>query len=164
MPEITLFGWFHTIIAIFALLSGIFSLAKYKVLMAKNTSAKIYLICTLIAAASALGIYNASGSFNPAHGLAILTLLALLVGRIAETTKLFRSLSPYLQATAYSATFLFHMIPAITDGLMRLPVDGPVVTNIEDPFLRGFYLAFLITYVVGLGLQFLWLRKNNASN
>ena len=159
MPEITLFGWFHTIIAIVALLSGVFSLAKYKVLMAKNMSAKIYLICTFIAAASALGIYNASGSFNPAHGLAILTLLALLVGRTAETTKLFRGLSPYLQATAYSATFLFHMIPAITDGLMRLPVDSPVVTDIEDPFLRSFYLAFLITYLVGLSLQILWLRK-----
>ena len=161
MPEITVFGWFHTIIAILALLSGIYSLAKYKVLMAKNMSAKIYLICTFIAAASALAIYNASGSFNPAHGLAILTLLALLVGRTAETTTLFRGLSPYVQATTYSATFLFHMIPAITDGLMRLPVDAPVVTNIEDPFLRSFYLAFLITYVVGLGLQLLWLRKQN---
>jgi len=164
MPEITLFGWFHTIIGITALLSGVYSLAKHKVLMASNMSAKIYLICTFIAAATALGIYHATGSFNPAHGLAILTLLALLVGRTAETTKLFRGLSPYLQATAYSATFLFHMIPAITDGLMRLPVDDPVVTNNEDPFLRGFYLAFLVMYVIGLGLQVLWLRKNGSNN
>jgi len=164
MPEMSLFGWFHTIVGIAALLSGVYSLAKYKVIMAKHVSAKIYLICTFIAATSALGIYHATGSFNPAHALAILTLLALLVGRVAEMTKWFRGLSPYLQATAYSATFLFHMIPAITDGLMRLPVGDPIVTDNEDPFLRGFYLAFLIMYVVGLSLQFLWLRKNGGND
>ncbi len=172
MPEITLFGWFHTIIGITALLSGIYSLVKHKVILGRNTSGKIYLLCTLIAAASALGIFHQGdgfnpddimGSLNPAHHLAILTLVALFGGRVAETTKLFGGLSPYLQATAYSATFLFHSIPAITDGLMRLPVDGPVVTNIEDPLLRGFYLAFLITYVVGLSLQILWLRKNGGN-
>lgn len=173
MPEITLFGWFHTIIGITALVSGIYSLAKHKVILGRNTSGKVYLLCTLVAAASALGIYHQGdgfnpddilGSLNPAHHLAILTLVALFGGRVAETTKLFGRLSPYLQATAYSATFLFHSIPAITDGLMRLPVDDPIVTNIEDPLLRGFYLAFLITYVVGLGLQIMWLRKNSAAD
>jgi len=38
------------------------------------------------------------------------------------------------------------MIPAITDGLMRLPVDAPIVTQLEDPLLKSFYLAFLIIY------------------
>lgn len=162
MPEITLFGWFHTIVGILALISGVYSLAKYKVIRAQDLTSKIYLICTLIAAASALGIYH-QGGFNPAHVLAILTLMALATGRIAETTNLFRQFSPYMQATAYSATFLFHMIPAITDGLMRLPVDDPIVKNIEDPLLRGFYLTFLIMYLLGLSLQIIWLRKRTAA-
>jgi hypothetical protein len=63
---------------------------------------------------------------------------------------------------SYSATLLFHMIPAITDGLMRLPADAPVVTSIEDPLLKGFYLAFLVTYLIGLSMQFLTLKKRNA--
>ncbi len=159
MPEITLFGWFHTLIAIIALLSGVFTLAKYKVIESQNLSGLIFLACTFIAAASALGIYK-HGGFGVAHALAVLTILALLVGFVAEKTRCFGGLSSYLQATAYSATFLFHMIPAITDGLMRLPIDAPFVTNIEDPLLRGFYLAFLVTYIVGLVLQFRWLRKN----
>lgn len=159
MPEITLFGWFHTLVAIAALLAGFYTIARYKVIGWDQLSGKIYLICTIIAAASALGIYK-HGGFGIAHFLAVLTLFAVLVGSVAEKTGIFGGLSRYMQAASYTATLLFHMIPAITDGLMRLPVGSPFVTELEDPLLRGFYLAFLVTFVVGLGLQFLWLRGN----
>lgn len=162
MPEITLFGWFHTIIAMLALITGVFSLVKYKVIEPKHLSSKIFLVCTLIAAATALAIFR-RGEFGPAHALAVLTLLALLVGMVASKTSIFGKLAPYLQATAFSGTFLFHMIPAITDGLMRLPADAPVVTDIKDPFLLKFYLAFLVIYVIGLASQMLWLRKRKSA-
>jgi uncharacterized membrane protein len=158
MPEITLFGWFHTLVGVLALLTGVYSLAKFKVIRLQDAAGKIYLACTLIAALSALGIYK-HGGFGIAHALAVLTLLAVLTGAVAEKMRMFGKGSPYIQAASYSATFLFHMIPAITDGLMRLPVDAPIVTNLEDPLLRGFYLAFLIAYVAGLGLQWRWLRR-----
>ncbi len=158
MPEISLLGWFHTGIAIVALITGVYSLAKFKVIQLEHTTSRIYLICTLIAAITALMIFR-HGGFGPAHGLAVLTLVALFVGMLAAKTNMFGKFSPYIQATSFSATFLFHMIPAITDGLMRLPVDAPIVTSIEDPLLRGFYLAFLIIYVAGLSLQIRWLRK-----
>jgi len=162
MPEISVFGWFHTGIAIIALIAGIYSLVRFKVIRIEDTSGKVYLVCTLLAALSALAIYR-HGGFGAAHGLAVLTLGALFVGTLSAKTQLFGKFSPYLQAASYSATFLFHMIPAITDGLMRLPVDGPVVTDIEDPLLKGFYLAFLVTYFVGYSLQCLWLRKNSRA-
>lgn len=158
MPEISLLGWVHTGIAIAALLCGLYALAKYKVITQQQLTGKIYLICTLITAATALMIYRHDG-FGVAHGLAVLTLLALGVGAVAEKTKIFGKFSRYLQAISYSGTFLFHMIPAITDGLLRLPVGDPVVTSIEDPLLQGFYLAFLLTYIVGISLQIRWLRK-----
>jgi hypothetical protein len=106
-----------------------------------------------------LGIYN-HGGFGVAHGLAVLTILAVLVGAMAEKTRLFGGLSRYIQAASYSVTLLFHMIPAITDGLMRLPTNAPFVTELEDPLLQGFYLAFLVAYVVGFGLQVAWIRRN----
>lgn len=161
MPEISLFGWFHTGIAIVALISGVYALIKYKVIKIEDMSGKVYLICTLLAALSALGIYRHDG-FGAAHALAVLTLAALLVGMVAAKTQLFGKFSAYLQAMSFSATFLFHMIPAITDGLMRLPTDAPIVTNIEDPLLKSFYLAFLITYVVGFACQCWWLRKQSS--
>ena len=162
LPEISLFGWFHTGIAIVALISGLYSLTRFKLIELQQPTGRIYLVCTLIAAVTALGIYR-HGGFGPAHGLAVLTLIALLVGGIAEKTQLFGKLSPYVQAMSYSGTFLFHMIPAITDGLMRLPAGSPIVTNPEDPLLRGFYLAFVGIYVVGLGAQIVWLRNRQIT-
>ena len=162
MPEISLFGWFHTGIAIVALISGLYSLARFKLIGLQQPAGRIYLVCTLLAAITALGIYR-HGGFGPAHGLAVLTLIALFVGGIAERTQLFGKLSPYVQAMSYSGTFLFHMIPAITDGLMRLPVDSPIVTNPEDFLLRGFYLAFVGLYVVGFGAQIVWLRNRQMT-
>jgi len=159
MPEISLFGWFHTVVGVLALLTGFYTLAKFKVISFGQVTGKAYLLLTLVAAASALGIYK-HGGFGVAHGLAVLTILAVLVGAIAEKTQVFGKLSRYLQAASYSATLLFHMIPAITDGLMRLPPDSPIVTSIESPLLQGFYLAFLLTYLIGFGLQVAWLCKS----
>jgi len=158
MPEMTAFGWFHTVVGVLALVSGFYTLVRYKVIRISQPTGRAYLLLTLVAAASALGIYK-HGGFGVAHGLAVLTIAAVLVGAVAEKTGVFGGLSRYIQAASYSATLLFHMIPAITDGLMRLPADAPFVTNIEDPLLRGFYLSFLVTYVVGVTLQFVWLRK-----
>ena len=83
MPEMSLYGWFHTFMGIFALLSGFYSLVKYKIINSQNTSAKFFLICTLIAAVTALTLYK-QGGFGVGHMLAVLTLLALFVGRINE--------------------------------------------------------------------------------
>ena len=160
MPEITALGWFHTVLGILALASGLTSLVRDKLINSVSGAGKLYLVCTLITAVSALGIYN-QGSFGIAHVLAVLTLLALAVGYALEKKPFLGALSPYLQAASYSATFLFHMIPAITDGLMRLPPGDPVVTRIDDPLLQGFYLAFLITYLLGLTWQILYLRKTH---
>jgi len=160
MPEMTLFGWFHTVVGIVAILSGIKTLYRDKVIGIEATSAKIYLGCTLVAAVTALMIYK-RGAFGPAHALAVLTLLALAVGMIAAKTNIFGKLSPYIQAVSFSGTFLFHMVPAITDGLMRLPVGDPVVKVFTDPFLQGFHLAFLLIYIIGSAWQVMWLRKQS---
>ena len=92
MPEITLFGWFHTVVGILALLTGLYALARFKVIQFRQSAGRSYLILTVLAAASALGIFK-HGGFGVAHGLAVLTLLAVLVGGIAETTQLFGKLS-----------------------------------------------------------------------
>jgi uncharacterized membrane protein len=162
MAEITLVGWFHTILGILSIGTVIYTIAKYKIIKSTTRSGQIYLIATLITAISALTIFQ-NGGFNIAHLLAIATLLAVVVGWLAEKKRIVGGLSPYLQAASYSATFLFHMIPAITDGLRRLPVNDPVVTDVADPLLLGFYMAFAATYVVGVIAQAIWLRRSSAS-
>ena len=154
----TMLGWFHTVLGVGAVLSGFYTIFKYKVISLEEFTGKLYLFLTLIVAGSALGIYN-QGGFGIAHILAVLTLIALIGGVIMEKVKLFGSFSKYFQALGYTSTLLFHMIPAITDFLRRLPVGDPFVDSLEDPLLINFQLAFLLIYFVGIAIQMLWLKK-----
>jgi uncharacterized membrane protein len=161
MPEIIPLGWFHTAMGIIALISGVFALARYKEITPQTRSGQIYLVTTLITAGTALAIFQ-HGAFGPAHGLAVMTLAALAVGTVASTTNLFGKLSRYVRAVSYSATLLFHSIPAVTDSLMRLPVGDPVLTSIEDPVLKMCYAALLFLFLVGGSLQLRWVHKQRA--
>ena len=158
MPEMTVLGWFHTILGILAVLSGFYTLYKYKIITTKESSGKLYVLVTLLVAGSALGIYN-QGGFGIAHVLAVLTLIALAGGYFMEKFKWFGSFSKYFQALGYTSTLLFHMIPAITDFLRRLPVGDPFIDSFEDPLLLNFHTAFLVIYLVGLVAQIVWLKR-----
>tara|TARA_B100000287_G_scaffold232336_1_gene218722 strand:+ start:606 stop:1091 length:486 start_codon:yes stop_codon:yes gene_type:complete len=158
MPEMTVLGWFHTILGILAVLSGFYTLYKYKIITTEESSGKLYVLVTLLVAGSALGIYN-QGGFGIAHVLAVLTLIALAGGYSMEKFKWFGSFSKYFQALGYTSTLLFHMIPAITDFLRRLPVGDPFIDSFEDPLLLNFHTAFLVIYLVGLVTQMVWLKR-----
>jgi transposase len=73
--------------------------------------------------------------------------------------KPFGKLSRHVQAVSYSATLLFHSIPAVTDGLLRLPPGDPVLQSIEDPLLKMCYLGLLALFLVGVSLQLRWIRR-----
>ena len=158
MPEMTMLGWFHTVLGVVAVLSGFYTLYKYKVISVEEDSGRLYVCVTLLVAGSALGIYN-QGGFGIAHVLALLTLVAITGGFVMEKTKLFGSFSKYFQALAYTSTLLFHMIPAITDFLRRLPVGDPFVDSFEDPLLVNFQLSFLLIFVLGVIAQIFWLKN-----
>lgn len=163
MPEMTLLGWVHTAIAILALISGFYTLVVNKVLTLQSMSSQLYLGCTFLAATTALFIYN-QGGFGPGHMLAVLTLLALLVGFVAHKIPVVSKVADYFQALCFSSTLLFHMIPAITDGLLRLPVGAPVLTSAHDPVLRNFYLLFVAIFLIGYSAQVIWIKNNISAN
>ena len=158
MPEIIPLGWFHTAMGIIALVSGGITLARFREISLKTRSGQVYLAATLITAGTALANFQ-HGAFGPAHAQAVMTLLALATGTLAATTTLFGKLSRYVQAVSYSATLLFHCIPAITDALLRLPVGDPVLNSIEDPILKTSYLGLLLIFLVGVSLQLRWIYR-----
>jgi hypothetical protein len=158
MPEIIPLGWFHTFMGMLALVSGVITLTKYREIKPDTRSGKIYLVATLITAGTALAIFQ-RGGLNVAHALAALTLAALGVGTVASFTKLFGGLSRYVRALAYTATLLFHCIPAITDALLRLPVGDPFLTSIEDPIMQGSHLALLVLFLIGVSFQLRWIHR-----
>ena len=161
MPEMTLLGWFHTIMGVLAVFSGFYALYKYKVISSEQNIGRLYILVTLIVAGSALGIYN-QGGFGLAHILAVLTLISLSGGYIMERYKWFGSFSKYFQALGYTSTLLFHMIPAITDFLRRLPLGDPFIDSFEDPLLMNFHLSFLIIYILIIITQIIWLKRQTV--
>ncbi len=161
MPEITPIGWLHTAAGAFALVCGAVTLIRYREISLATRSGQLYLASTLVTAGTALVIFQ-RGEFGPGHALAIMTLLALAVGLIAETLKPVGGLSRYLQALSYSATLLFHSVPAVTDGLLRLPVGDPVLTSIDDPVLKICYLVLLLLFLVGISFQLRWIHRQPA--
>ena len=78
---------------------------------------------------------------------------------VFETTRVFGKLSRYVQAFSYTATLLFHSIPAVTDGLLRLPVGDPVLTSFEDPIMKMSHLGLLVAFIVGVSLQLRWIQR-----
>ena len=158
LPPITFLGWIHTGCGIAAILIGAYALNKYKVISLSERAAKIYLLLTLITASTALAIYN-QGGFRIAHVLAILTLLALMAGTIVEKTYMLGSLSKYFFTLCYTSTFLFHMIPAITDTLRRLPVGDPFATSLDDPLVVSFHVLFFVIFVFSYVWQVQWLKR-----
>jgi uncharacterized membrane protein len=162
MPEMIPLGWFHTAMGVIALVSGGYTLAKFKEITLQTRSGQIYLATTLITAGTALAIFQ-HGVFGPGHALAVMTLVALAAGTVAATTKLFGNLSRYLRAASYSSTLLFHSIPAVTDGLMRLPVGDPVLTSIENPILRMCYGGLLLLFLIGITLQLRWIYRQRVT-
>ena len=158
MPAMTLLGWFHAIMGMLALLLAVLAIRNHGFIRSTDRVGAMYLLVTGVVAGSALGIYN-QGGFGIAHYLAILTLAAAFGGFVFERFNLFGRFSVYLQAIAYSATILFHMIPAITDFLRRLPVGDPFIDSFDSPVLQGFHIAFLGLYVLGVVIQILKLRR-----
>lgn len=161
MPEMTLLGWFHTVLGVVALVTAFYTLFKYKMISLSNRSGKLYVLVTIVVAGSALGIYN-QGGFGVAHWLAVLTLAAVSGGIIMEKLRLFGRFSIYFQALGYSSTLLFHMIPAITDFLRRLPLGDPFVDSSSDPLVVGFHKLFLLIFVVAMAVQLRWLSKRSS--
>jgi uncharacterized membrane protein len=162
MPEMIPLGWFHTAMGVIALVSGATALLAHREITFETRSGQIYLATTFLTAGTALAIFQ-RGEFGPGHALAILTLAALFVGLVAAKTRLFGGLSRYVQALGFSATLLFHCIPAVTDGLLRLPVGNPVLDSINSPVLKVCYLVLLVLFLVGISIQLRWIHKNNGA-
>jgi hypothetical protein len=162
MPEIIPLGWFHTIVGGIAIASAIYTLVRHGKISPYTRSGQVYLLATAITAGTALAIYQ-HGGFTPAHSLAILTFGALGLGTVAAMTQVFGSWSPYIHAVSYSATMLFHSIPALTDGLLRLPVGDPILSSIEDPVLKQCYLGLFALFLVGVTAQFHAIRRQRAT-
>ena len=157
--EISLIGWIHTILGTLAIIVAVFIIAAQGFIKSKNNLGKFYIIATLITASTALMLFK-NGGFNLAHILAILTIVAIVLGITSEKYNIF-GVSKYIQAMSYTGSVLFHLLPGIAEVNKRLPIDSPMGLSVLDPVNIRYY--FIFTAIIGITIliqwYFLW-KKN----
>ena len=157
MLGLSTLGATHTAISLVALACGLVLIVRDREISSRNRLGQVYLVATLLTAATALFIFR-RGGFGPPHALAILTLVALALGWAASHSGFLGRASRYVETACYSATYLFHLVPGFTETLTRLPAGAPVAASDQAPILQTIDAALLLLFLAGLGWQFLRLR------
>ncbi len=159
MLGLTPFGTFHTAISLIAVAAGLIALVRDQEISPKNRVGKIYVLTTIITCLTGFGIFH-HGGFGKPHVLGIITLVVLGIAAAAGKARLFGRASTGIETLGYSATFFFHMIPAVTETATRLPVKAPLVANAEAPALQAVIGVLFVVFLIGAALQVRRLRAN----
>ena len=140
---ISYIGWFHTILGSAAIIVGLYLLIKDRFIFMNTRLTNFYLLSTFFTCASSFFLYAATGSFNTAHMLSVVTILAIFFALVLQKFNLFGFLTVYLKQLALTGTVFFSMLPTTAEVLQRLPPNDPFVSSIEDPLVQSFYMAYV---------------------
>lgn len=162
MLGLTNLGIIHTAISLVALFSGLTSLIRYQNISSRNQTGKLYIFTTVLTCLTGFGIYQ-HGGFGAPHVLGIITLVVLGIAAGAERLSWFGSAARYVAVISYSATFLFHWIPTITETSTRLPIGAPLITNRDGPELQTASGILFLLFIIGATLQSLKLRAQTKA-
>jgi len=143
---ITYMGWFHTIVGIPAIIVGLYLLFRDRFIFINTGLAKFYLIATVITSASSLFIFRATGSFNTAHILSVMTIFAVLFAFVLHKKSIFGFLNHYLKQLALTGTVFFSMLPTTAEVLQRVPPSDPLASSIEDSLVQNFYMSYVVIF------------------
>lgn len=161
MLGLTTLGTFHTAISLVAVGAGITALVRDREISPRNRLGQVYVATTVITCLTGFGIFQ-HGGFGKPHVLGVITLLVLGVAAIAARTRVFGRASRYVEALAYSATFLFHWIPGLVETTTRLPIGRPLVADREGPELQAAAGGLFVLFLIGAALQVLRMRRQGA--
>ncbi|MTW09354.1 hypothetical protein GM658_01970 [Pseudoduganella eburnea] len=155
MLGLTPLGIIHTAISLVAVGAGVVGLVRDKRIDLVNGAGKTYLIMTVLTCLTGFGIFQ-HGGFGKPHVLGVITLLFLAAAWFARKRVA-------VQTVLLSATFFFHMIPAVTETLTRLPAGAPLLANAEAPELKTMTGVMFILLVIGATLQVRRLNQGDNS-
>ncbi len=119
MLGLTPLGIVHTAISLVAVTAGLIALVRDQRITLADTLGKTDAWTTVLTCVTGFGIFQ-HGGFGKPHMLGIITLLVLGVPVLAVRTTWFGRASPCVERVSCPATFLFHLIPAITVRGRRL--------------------------------------------
>ena len=145
---ISYIGWFHTILGSAAIIVGLYFLVKDRFIFMNTKLTNFYLLSTFFTCASSFFLYAATGSFNTAHMLSVVTILAIFFALVLQKFNLFGFLTVYLKQLALTGTVFFSMLPTTAEVLQRLPPNDPFASSIEDPLVQSFYMVYVVIFCI----------------
>lgn len=157
MFGLTPLGLFHTAISLVAVATGAIALIRDGKISWENSLGKIYVITTVVTCLTGFGIFQ-HGGFGKPHALGVITLVVLGVIFAAQNNA-FKNYSAYVVTVGYSLTFLFHIIPGITETATRLPAGAPLASGPEDPNIQMAIGICFVIFLIGSTLQVRKMRK-----
>ena len=160
---ITYMGWFHTIVGIPAIIVGLYLLLRDRFIFINTGLAKFYLIATVVTSASSLFIYRATGSFNTAHILSVMTIFAVLFAYVLHKKSIFGFLNHHLKQLALTGTVFFSMLPTTAEVLQRVPPSNPLASSIEDPLVQNFYMSYVVIFGIFSVYQIIKISKGEMN-
>ena len=160
---ITYMGWFHSIVGIPAIIVGLYLLYRDRFIFINTGLAKFYLIATVITSASSLFIYRATGSFNTAHILSVMTIFAVIFAYALHKKSFFGFLNNYLKQLALTGTVFFSMLPTTAEVLQRVPPSNPLANSIEDPLVQNFYMSYVVIFGIFSIYQIIKISKGEMN-
>jgi uncharacterized membrane protein len=151
-------GAIHTAISLVAVAAGVIAFFRDKGINPANTLGQVYIWTTVLTCLTGFGIF-AHGGFGKPHALGVITLLVLALAYVAGRTGLFGRAAAAVVTVCYSLTFLFHMIPAITESSTRLPLGRPLLASAEAEALKTATGVMFLLFLFGATLQVRRLRR-----
>lgn len=150
-------GIVHTALSLIPLLAGLYAFLRLGRIPARGVLGNVYGYGMLGSVVSAFGL-SSTGGFNSGHGIGLLALAVILLGRKAAQLQRLGNLRAYLQTACMSFSFLLLMIPGLNETLSRLPPSAPIGNGPESPEVKLAILVALCLFLIGLGYQCLRLR------
>jgi uncharacterized membrane protein len=151
MSSLSMLGIVHTGISLVAVAAGIACFMRHGAIDSRSRGGKLYIATTILTCLSGFFIF-AHGGFGKPHALGVLTLIVLALALLLER-RVARGRAARVAMVAYSLSFYFHLIPAVTETATRLPASAPLVASAESPVLAVVYFLLFLVFLVGVRKQ-----------
>jgi hypothetical protein len=162
MAALTTLGTLHTAISLVAVIAGGIALVRHREIPPQGALVRTYFWTTVVTCITGFGIFQ-HGGFGPPHALGVITLVVLAVITGTERLSPFGRLSPYIVTVGYSLTLFFHLVPAATETLTRLPTAAPVYASADDPAFSTIYGVLFLLFLGLASLQVRRLKRRSSS-
>jgi FtsH-binding integral membrane protein len=156
-------GIIHTVISVVPVVAGLYGFSKYRAILPKTDSGRIYVITLILSALTSFGL-SSTGGFNAGHAIGIMAILAVAFSLIISRLGWFGRLNRYLQALSMSFTFFLLLVPGINETLSRVPPSNPIGNGPDSSPVQTVTAIWAVIFLIGICLQAWTMHRRSGAS